>query len=112
MEHTYKIASPVEGRKGIVISRYPVVTGVERVIGEAVLLLPDSTPPVVQSEVVMALQRAYRDGREDRSEELLGDQQERPSQYHRVPIPEVLRASWTSQAAHYWRQGVDACMAH
>lgn len=112
MEHTYKIASAVEGRREIVISRYPKVTGVERVIGEAVLGLPASTPPPVQFEIVQALQGAYRDGREDRSEELLGDEQERPSHYHQVPVPERLRACWGSMAAAMWRQGVDDCMKH
>jgi hypothetical protein len=112
MEHTYKIAPAEPGRKGVVISRYPKVEGIERVISEAVLHLPSGTEPETQSEVVMAMQRTYRDGREDRSEELLGDQDKHPSHYHRVPIPEVLRASWQSQAAHFWREGVDACLAH
>jgi hypothetical protein len=112
MKHTYKIAPSPPGQKGIFISRYPDVEGIEKHIGEPFLHLPAATIPEAQSDTVMALQRAYRDGREDRSEELLGDAQQHPSHYHRVPIPDHLRATWGSSAAAYWRDGVDACLAH
>jgi hypothetical protein len=67
---TYKSGQPGDGANlGTFIFEFR-----DGVRGDEVLHMLASTMPETVSDTIVALQRAYREGREDRSKEILGDE--------------------------------------